>query len=63
MFHYHHDISGLDFEWNWSKTINVFRNGKNIDCFSLNYGRDHNAADAVEAILQYANDLDNVAFI
>ena len=48
VFHYSH--AGLDFEWNWSKTINVFSNGNNIDVFSLDYTIDHTPADAIAAI-------------
>ena len=28
---------GLTYEWNGSRTINVYRAGKNIDCISFGY--------------------------
>lgn len=32
---------GVRFVWNGSKTVNVYANGRNVDAFSLDYGRDH----------------------
>ena len=47
-------IDGVDFEWNGSRTVNVFIDGKNIDVFSLNYGRDdYNDREVINAALDW----------
>lgn len=39
---------GWSFEWNGSKTVNVYRpDGRNVDCFSLDYGRSDYSAGEV----------------
>lgn len=40
---------GYRFVWNGSKTVNVYNgSGYNIDCFSLDYGREWSEADVLE---------------
>ena len=42
-------IDGWRFVWNGSKTVNVYRpDGVNIDCFSLDYGRDYDMTEILD---------------
>jgi hypothetical protein len=47
-------IHDYAFEWNYSHTVNVFVNGKNIDVFSLDYSTNNNTRlDAMAAALDW----------
>ena len=34
------DYYGLTYKWNGSRTINVYRAGRNIDCISFGYDKE-----------------------
>ena len=48
MFYF--SIGSVSFEWNWSHTVNVFdQYNKNVDVFSLDYGREYTPAEVMAA--------------
>lgn len=43
-------IGTTAFEWNWSRTVNVFIGGRNVDCFTLGYQDEpHTPAEVMAA--------------
>jgi hypothetical protein len=43
---------GLTYEWNGSRTINVYRAGENIDCISFGYELEETTQEDFLAALQ-----------